>query len=54
MVMEWRTVIIGYPTIAKLIHGESVELPSFMVSLIPDDQLFNEHQKIINEAEKEE
>ena len=52
MVMEWRTVIIGYPTIARLIHGETVELQSFMVSLIPDDQLLNEHQKIIN-SEKE-
>ena len=51
---EWKILVIGYPTIAKLIHGHTVDLESHKICLIPDDQLMNEHQRIINSPEKEE
>ena len=38
---EWRTVIVGLPTIRKLLNGEDVTLESFKINLIPDDVLFN-------------
>ena len=51
---EWKVIVIGYPTIARLIHGQEVDLESHKVCLIPDDQLANEHQRIINSPKKEE
>lgn len=46
---QWRTIIVGYPIIAKLINGMSVKLETSHICLIPDDQLINEHQKITHE-----
>ncbi len=50
---EWKVLVIGYPTIARLIHGETVDLESHKICLIPDDQLFNEHQRITSDHLKE-
>jgi len=38
---KWRTVIVGLPTIRKLLNGEDVELEGIRINLIPDDVLFN-------------
>lgn len=38
---DWRTLIIGLPTIRRLLNGEDVSIDSFKISLIPDDVLFN-------------
>jgi hypothetical protein len=41
----WRTVIIGLPTLRKLLAGEGVDLPSQGINLIPDDVLWNANKK---------
>jgi hypothetical protein len=38
---EHKTIIVGLPTIRKLMARKDVELPSLGVTLIPDDVLFN-------------
>jgi len=42
---EWRTVIIGVPTLRKLLAGEDVEIDAFHIHLIPDDVLWNNQQE---------
>jgi len=37
-------IIIGWPTVARLAHGEEVHLKD--VSLLPDDLFFNEARRI--------
>ncbi len=46
MQKEWATIIIGYPIITKLIHGQAVVLDFYGVTLLPDDELMNEHLRI--------
>jgi hypothetical protein len=49
--MDKPVVIVGFPTIARLISGRAVELEK--VVLMPDDQFNNEHLKILYEIAKE-
>ena len=51
---EWKVFVIGYPTIARLVHGQTVDLESHKVCLIPDDQIMNEHQRIVNSSQKKD
>ena len=50
---EWKVLVIGYPIIARLIHGQTFDFESHKVCLIPDDQIFNEHQRITSDHLKE-
>ncbi len=42
-----RLVIVGLPTIRKLLNGEDVELESFRINLIPEDVLWNNREDVM-------
>jgi hypothetical protein len=42
----WRTIIVGLPTIRRLLNGEDVEIETFKVNLIPDDVLWNNKEDV--------